>query len=192
VKSTSTTTFQSQGLYDANNYWSLQSDSAGVITFGVSAAATTGDILIKPKGSGTPALLSDMGSMILGGNGLTNNEKITLDFETNANVVGVSSTTGVTQFALTSIDLNMPANDWITDTTTGSMFATATAQKLAFHGATPVIQRANAAQAQVATTGSTLVTPYGYTTSAQADGIVALLNEIQAVLVEKGIMKGSA
>lgn len=77
-------------------------------------------------------------------------------------------------------------------TTTGTKIGTATGQKLAFHNSTPVIQRAGAAQAAVATTASTNIAPYGYTTSAQADAIVTLVNEIRATLVEKGLMKGSA
>lgn len=66
------------------------------------------------------------------------------------------------------------------------------ADLVSLHGATPVAQRAGAAQAAVATTGSTVTTPYGYTTAAQADAIVTLLNEIRATLVAKGIMKGAA
>lgn len=77
-------------------------------------------------------------------------------------------------------------------TTTGTKIGTATGQKLAFHNSTPVIQRAGAAQAAVATTASTNIAPYGYTTAAQADAIVTLVNEIRATLVEKGLMKGSA
>ena len=77
-------------------------------------------------------------------------------------------------------------------TTTGTKIGTATGQKLAFHNSTPVIQRAGAAQAATATTASTNVAPYGYTTSAQADAIVTLVNEIRATLVEKGLMKGGA
>lgn len=84
------------------------------------------------------------------------------------------------------------AINMVLGSTTGTKFGTATTEKLSFHNATPTVQRAGAAQAQVATTGSTTTTPYGYTTSAQADGIVALLNEIRAVLVEKGLMKGSS
>jgi hypothetical protein len=80
----------------------------------------------------------------------------------------------------------------ILGTGTGSQVGTAVGQKLAFHGSTPVVQRASASQAAVAATGATDTTPYGYTTSAQADAIVTLLNEIRAVLVEKGIMKGSS
>lgn len=82
--------------------------------------------------------------------------------------------------------------DFIFGTTTGSKIGTATNQKIAFHNATPVIQRAGAAQAAVATTGATNTTPYGYTTAAQANAIVTLVNEIRAALVEKGIIKGAA
>lgn len=74
----------------------------------------------------------------------------------------------------------------------GTKIGTATTEKFAFHGATPVTQRASLAQAAVATTGSTNTNPYGYTTSGQADAIVTLVNEIRAALVEKGIIKGSA
>ncbi len=77
-------------------------------------------------------------------------------------------------------------------TTTGTQIGAAVGQKLAFHGSTPVIQRAGAAQAAVATTGSTSVAPFGYTTAAQADALVTLVNELRAALVEKGILKGSA
>ena len=90
------------------------------------------------------------------------------------------------------------ANLTITDgnivlgTTTGTKIGTATAQKLAFHNATPVIQRAGAAQAAVATTGATNSTPYGYSSEAQANAIVTLLNELRAAMVEKGLIKGAA
>jgi hypothetical protein len=77
-------------------------------------------------------------------------------------------------------------------TGTGGMIGTTTSQLVGFHGTAGTIQRAAAAQAAVATTAATLVTPYGYTTAAQADGIVTLLNEIRTVLVNKGLMKGSA
>lgn len=97
---------------------------------------------------------------------------------------------------------------------TGTQFGTAANQKSAFHGATPVVQRAGAAQAAVtptigaavATTSSTNSGPFGYTTGAQADGIITavnallvdvgaietLLNEVRAALVAKGVIKGSA
>lgn len=77
-------------------------------------------------------------------------------------------------------------------TTTGNQLGTSTSQKIAFHGSTPVAQRAGSAQAAVSTTAATNSSPYGYTTAAQADAIVTLVNEIRATLVEKGLMKGSA
>ena len=73
----------------------------------------------------------------------------------------------------------------------GTQIGSATAQKLAFHGSTPVIQRVGAAQNSVATTGATNSTPYGYSTAAQADAIVTLVNELRAALVAKGLIKGS-
>jgi hypothetical protein len=84
------------------------------------------------------------------------------------------------------------ANDIQFATTTGTKIGTATTEKLAFHNSTPVIQRAGVAQAAVATTAATNVTPYGFTTAAQADAIVTLVNELRAALVEKGLIKGSA
>lgn len=76
--------------------------------------------------------------------------------------------------------------------TTGTKLGTATTQKLAFHNSTPVIQRAGAAQSAAAATAATNVAPFGFTTAAQADAIVTLVNEIRAALVEKGLIKGSA
>lgn len=89
-------------------------------------------------------------------------------------------------------DLTISAHNIATDTTTGSQVGTSVSQKLSFHGATPVVQRSGAAQAAVATTASTQTVPFGYTTQAQADALVTLVNEIRATLVQKGLMKGSA
>lgn len=122
--------------------------------------------------------------------------------ETAANKLYIHNSSSTTpliygDFSTPSITFNgtvniQDAKNVALGTTTGTIIATTTAQKLAFHGATAVIQRAGAAQAAVATTAATNTTPYGYTTAAQADAIVALVNEIRATLVEKGIMKGAA
>ena len=58
---------------------------------------------------------------------------------------------------------------------------------IAFHGATPSDQRAYTAQIS---TSAAVSGAFGYT-SAQANGIITLLNEIQAILVEKGLMASS-
>jgi alpha-D-ribose 1-methylphosphonate 5-triphosphate synthase subunit PhnH len=97
--------------------------------------------------------------------------------------VGASGTISLSDSANSNIVLG---------TATGCKIGTATGQKLAFHNSTPVIQRAGAAQAAVATTAATQTTPWGFTTQAQPDAIVTLLNEIRAALVEKGIIKGAA
>ncbi len=62
---------------------------------------------------------------------------------------------------------------------------------VAFHGATPVDQRASAAQAAVPTDAATDTAPFGFT-EAQANAIVTLVNELRAALVEKGLIKGAA
>lgn len=53
---------------------------------------------------------------------------------------------------------------------------------------TKTAQAAASSGSAVPATGSTNVTPFGYTTAAQADRIVALLNTIQAALIANGIL----
>lgn len=72
----------------------------------------------------------------------------------------------------------------------GTVLGQSAASLVALHGATPVIQRTNAAQAAVVTTTPTNSTPYGFTL-AQATAIIALVNELRAAMVEKGMIKGS-
>lgn len=74
----------------------------------------------------------------------------------------------------------------------GTRIGTSTSQKFAFHDATPVVQRSGSAQAIVSVASATQTTPWGYASQAQADGIITLLNELRAALIEKGLIKGSA
>ena len=60
-----------------------------------------------------------------------------------------------------------------------------------FYGTAPIAQRAGAAQAAVTTTASTSTSPFGYT-QAQADAIVALVNELRAAAVASGLIKGAS
>ena len=76
--------------------------------------------------------------------------------------------------------------------TTGTKIGIATTDKLGFWAKTPVIQQANAAQAAVVTTGATQTTPWGYSTEAQANAIVTLVNRLRLDLVTTGIIKGSS
>ena len=66
-----------------------------------------------------------------------------------------------------------------------------TGEKLGFLGATPVVQRSGAAGAAVAATAATSSTPFGFS-EAQANAIVALVNELRATVVALGLHKGSA
>lgn len=59
-------------------------------------------------------------------------------------------------------------------------------------GTIPVGMRAGSAQAAVTTTAATSTTPYGFSTSTQADAVVTLVNELRAALVANGIIKGAA
>jgi UDP-N-acetyl-D-mannosaminuronic acid transferase (WecB/TagA/CpsF family) len=75
--------------------------------------------------------------------------------------------------------------------TDGQKLGQSATDKVAFHGATPVVQRSGAAQAAVSTTASTTTTPAGYATTTQANAIVTLVNELRAAMVEKGIIAGA-
>jgi len=61
-----------------------------------------------------------------------------------------------------------------------------------FYGTTPIVQPSGADQAAVGTAAATASSPYGFATSTQADAIVTLVNEMRSVLVNLGLMKGSA
>jgi hypothetical protein len=76
--------------------------------------------------------------------------------------------------------------------TTGTKLGTTTSGKLAFHGSTAVVQRSGASQASVTTTTATSSGGvWGFSTSAQANAIITLVNEIRAALVEKGLIAGA-
>jgi hypothetical protein len=102
-------------------------------------------------------------------------------------------TTGTLGAGATTLggNLTLGDNNIVAGTTTGVKVGTAITQKLGFYNATPIVQPAGAAQAAVATTGATSSTPFGYT-EAQANAIVALVNEMRSTLVNLGLMKGAA
>lgn len=167
--------------YDGSNYSTTQVDSNGVCT--VLNTGTIGDYVITPVGSSAYTnVTSDAGKLNFGGTTNTNNESLLWDFETVADQVGVSSLSGVTKIAFTAIDFDMSANDWITDTTTGSKFGTGATQKIGLWGTTPNVQPTTAitASAFVANTSGTLndtATWDGYTIGQ----IVAALRRLGAL-----------
>jgi hypothetical protein len=125
-----------------------------------------------------------------------------LRFKNNVVVQGMNNagSTGINLFKTNTSDslefltgfTITDAKDVILATGTGTKFGTAITQKMGFYGVTPIAQRAGAAQVAVATTASTNTTPFGYTTAAQADAIVTLVNELRAWAVSQGFIKGAA
>ena len=68
----------------------------------------------------------------------------------------------------------------------GTNFGYATTSKIGFYGlTTPIVQPTTGSA--VATTASTTSTPYGYSTSTQADAIVTALNLTNAALRALGL-----
>lgn len=75
-------------------------------------------------------------------------------------------------------------------TADGFMLGQSATDLVGIHGATPVAQRAGAAQAAVVTTTPTNSSPYGFTL-AQATALITLVNELRAAMVEKGFIAGA-
>ena len=183
----------------------LQVSGFGSIQFGCNNSGST-------NATGAPT-----GAMYFGSNGsfpmyLTQGGAPSLSFDTGrvatfagtVNVTGsVPGTPGATEVligggqikagaGIACVGLTVSASNIVTDTTTGTKVATATGQKLGFWNAAPIIQPASANQAAVAGTAATNIAPYGFTTAAQADAIVTLVNQLRSDLVAAGLIKGAA
>lgn len=114
---------------------------------------------------------------------LTNTESITGTMSSGfPDGYTISNTTTITD-----------AKNFAFGSATGTKFGTsATAQKLGFFNATPVVQPTSASQSAVATTALTTAAGiYGFTTAAQGAAIITLLNQIRSDLVTLGLIKGS-
>lgn len=112
-------------------------------------------------------------------------------YRTGTNTIGVSCG-GARKFQIGTSALTIDDTFNIAlGTSTGTKIGTGITQLLGFYNAAPIAQRAGAAQAAVPTTGAALAS-FGYTTAAQADAIVTLVNELRAWAVAQGFIKGSA
>lgn len=76
----------------------------------------------------------------------------------------------------------------VQDLVTGST----TASTVGFYGATKVGQPASSNQAAPSATAATSTSPYGFTTSTQADALITCVRQLRADLVTLGLIKGSA
>lgn len=186
----------------------LQSTGTG----GSAPFNNAGHLIIAPRGSGanrdiyfyTPVsgtqtqtlTLSAGNTSVLGTLGVTG--VLTASSATDASAIGTAGTVVVgglsvaKAFYLGGLINMADAKDMTFGTTTGTKIGTGTTQKIGFWNVTPIVQPSGAAQAAVATTGATNLTPFGYTTAAQADAIVTLVNALRTALVNAGIIKGSA
>ena len=68
----------------------------------------------------------------------------------------------------------------------GTILGRGATDKIAFYGTTPAVQPSLITAC--ATTAATTATPYGYTTSTQADAIVTSLNAVIAALKTLGLV----
>ena len=123
------------------------------------------------------------------GNAATATTALTVTEAAQAAITSVGTLTGLTMADEGDIAVNA---------TTGTKIGTATTQKLGFFNATPVAQPAAAAQAAV-TSQSLSDTAAGTYTQAhitkiqtELNDVTALANEMRTVLVNLGLMRGSA
>lgn len=77
----------------------------------------------------------------------------------------------------------------------GVQIATAADEKIGFHNAAPVVQRASADQVAVSTNALAVAGAYSQAEvtaiAARATALTVLANEIRAALVQKGLIKGT-
>lgn len=166
---------------------------------------------IGPESGGTGLTAAPSLGALLVGNGATYSLSVTLPTSAMPALTGdATSSAGSTVTTLATVNAN--TGPWGTGTQvatitldgkgrataasntdiTGSPGAFTAGGSITATGAfgcnSKTAQTAAASGAAVATTAATNAAPFGYTTAAQADRIVALLNTIQAALIANGIL----
>lgn len=91
--------------YDASNYATVSTDKNGNMTIATKSSSGQGSVMIDSAIAGDATILSQSGTMVLGGVGGGNNENVKLDFETYKDKIAVTSDTGVTTLDLGSLNL---------------------------------------------------------------------------------------
>lgn len=177
------------GLHLAGDLSSGTALGVGGVTF-----RTAANTITDTTSSGTVAsvAVSSFGIPTLAASAATTFTNSATVYIAGATVAG-TNVTATNKFALwvAGGDIKLGVGNVVLDTVTGTQIGTATSQKLAFLGATPIVQRVGAAQAAVAGTAATNSSPYGYA-QAQADAIVTLVNELRAAMIAFGLIKGAA
>jgi len=91
LTATATSGAQLTSKYNDSNYATFTVGATGNLA--IAAVGATGDITFAPGSAGDPNFLSDSGRLVFGGYGGTNNEDLKFDFETVADIIGLSSST---------------------------------------------------------------------------------------------------
>lgn len=94
-----------------DGYFSLEPDSTGSGSLGTNLSSSTDDIL------------SNNGTILLGGTGGTNNETLDFDFETTANTVAITTATGVTDIDFGTLQIVDDASNVANDTIDSQHYA---------------------------------------------------------------------
>ena len=128
-----------------------------------------------------------------------------IDSITNSDIVQLTATQTLTNKTLTSPTISASGlltigdgTNVVLNTNVGTKFGTGTDQKLGFYDATPIAQRADGAQAAVGSQGLGDTAAETYTRDdmskiqTELNDVTALANEMRTVLVNLGLMKGSA
>lgn len=167
----------------------------------ITLSPANANVTISPTGTGivtvNPATTGTMDNMTIGATtpraatftSITYSLQLTSTVATGTAPMVVASTTKVNNL---NVDL-LDGADWQAPLAIGNVtpntgrFTTLQATG-AFGCNGAAVQTAAASGGAVATTAATNVSPWGYSTQAQADGIRILLNNIRAALVANGIM----
>lgn len=107
--------------YDSSNYATLTVASNGDLTVATTSGSTGGNITLTSAVTGDATILGSTGTLVWGGSGGTNNESLKLDFETSANTVAVTSSTGVTSIDFGSLALSTTGTLTLGGSTTGTL-----------------------------------------------------------------------
>lgn len=118
---TATSGAQASLRYNSTNYASFTTASNGDLTIATTSSTTGGQINLNSAITGDATILSSSGALILGGSGATNNEKLKFDFETYANKVAFTSSTGVTDLDFGSLNLATTGTLTLGGSTTGTL-----------------------------------------------------------------------
>lgn len=129
------------------------------------------------------------------------------NYGTTANVwVSAAAVDGTTLLSTLSpgqgVELEVINNVWVVHPQTlgsaGGQIGSTSSAPLGFYGATPATQPTSASEAAAVTgnavstsAGTSQGTVWGYSTSAQANSIVTLVNQLRSDLVTLGLIKGS-